>query len=232
MRDFVQQVGARQVPATLWSPPPAGTLRPVVLVSHGGSDHRKSRFVTEMAGALVAHGMHALAIDGPVHGDRRSGPADPLATRDAFLQRWSQGTDAASMVEDWRAVLDATLALPQVDGTAIGWCGLPMGTAFGLPLLAQDGRFAAAAIGMWGLDRDPLQLLRRAAPQVLCPCLFHMCWDDEIFARTAQFELFERLGGERQLAAYPGPHALPQGRRLDDVADFLASRLLPAAERF
>jgi hypothetical protein len=37
--------------------------------------------------------------------------------------------------------------------------------------------------------------------------LFHVQWDDELFPRTGQFELFELLGSrDKQLIAFPGAH--------------------------
>jgi hypothetical protein len=45
------------------------------------------------------------------------------------------------------------------------------------------------------------------APRVRVPVLFHVQWDDEIFPRSGQLELFGRLGSpDKRLIAFPGRH--------------------------
>jgi fermentation-respiration switch protein FrsA (DUF1100 family) len=47
-----------------------------------------------------------------------------------------------------------------------------------------------------------------AAHAVSAPLLYHVQWDDEIFPRDGQFELFDALASaDKQLTARPGPHA-------------------------
>jgi fermentation-respiration switch protein FrsA (DUF1100 family) len=51
-------------------------------------------------------------------------------------------------------------------------------------------------------------LMAAAARAVSAPVLYHVQWDDEIFPRDGQFELFDALASpDKRLIARPGPHA-------------------------
>ena len=55
-----------------------------------------------------------------------------------------------------------------------------------------------------------------------------MKWDDPLFTRSGQFELFDGMGSaEKQLNAYPGGHVDPAGAQLDDAVTFLTRALRP-----
>ena len=51
-----------------------------------------------------------------------------------------------------RAVIDWLFRDARIDANAIGWVGVSMGTAYGLPLVATEPRIKAAVLGMWGLS--------------------------------------------------------------------------------
>jgi fermentation-respiration switch protein FrsA (DUF1100 family) len=65
----------------------------------------------------------------------------------------------------------------------------------------------------------------RAARAVTAPVLYHVQWDDAIFPRDGQFELFDALASaDKRLIARPGSH---NETHPDDEAgwhDFLARR--------
>ena len=234
-REFTLAVAGRRVPGALWSvdpgrsggAEPGARGRPLVLVGHGGSGHKKSQLVLDIALPLVRkHGFVVAAIDGPVHGARRAAFADGLPVRDEFLALWRAGGSVEPMVADWRAVIDALAVQPEVDAGAIGWNGVSMGTAYGLPLLAAEPRIRAAAIGMWGLSYANSGCLADAAPAVRCAVLFQQKWGDEIFSRESQIELFDRLGTpDKRLNIYMGGHLNPAGEQLADIESFLVARL-------
>jgi fermentation-respiration switch protein FrsA (DUF1100 family) len=47
-----------------------------------------------------------------------------------------------------------------------------------------------------------------AARAISVPVLYHVQWDDAIFPRDGQFELFDALAcADKRLLARPGPHA-------------------------
>ncbi len=55
-----------------------------------------------------------------------------------------------------------------------------------------------------------------AAQAICAPVLYHVQWDDEVFPRDGQFELFDALAStDKQLIAKPGPHGQthPDGAR-------------------
>jgi len=198
-----------------------------VLVGHGGSGHKSCDVVLDVIRPLVLdHGIAVAAIDGPVHGDRRAEPASPAVVRDEFRDLWAAGGSVEAMVADWRAVLDTLCSWSEVDSAAVGYYGLSMGTAYGLPLLAAERRIAAAVIGMWGTSRLNSDRLVEDAMNVSCPTMFTMQWNDEHFTREGQFRIFDALASrEKHATMYPGGHVNPEGSRLDDIIQFFVRRL-------
>jgi dienelactone hydrolase len=223
---FRTVVAGREVPALRWIPE-ALTRRPLVLVGHGGSGHKDSQLVRDAALPLVQdHGFVVAAIDGPVHGDRRAVFADGPDVRDEFRELWARGESIAPMVADWRATLDALCALPSVDASAVGWYGISMGTAYGLPFVAAEPRIRAAVLGMWGTCRVASEQLAQDAPKIGIPVLFQRKADDPLFTVEGQEDIFERLGSPRKrLAVYPGGHTDPAGEQLRDIVVFLVDEL-------
>ena len=225
-------VDGRFVPVVLWTPMNALGRVPLVLIGHGGSGHKTTPLVTDLAWPLVErHGFAVAAIDGPVHGERRADwdPANPpqgMAIREQFLNLWRTGNSVDVIVEDWRDVIDELIAMPEIDSHAIGWYGLSMGTAYGLPLCAADERISGAVLGLWGADYPASERLMVDAPNVKCAVQFHQKWSDELFSKRGQLELFDRLGStDKRLRIYLGEHGNPVGEQLDDIEEFLVTRL-------
>ena len=72
-RRFDLQVGNERVPGLVWTPQGALGPRPLVLIGHGGTQHKRIDNVLALARRLVRHhGYAAVAIDAPEHGDRVS----------------------------------------------------------------------------------------------------------------------------------------------------------------
>ena len=64
------------------------------------------------------------------------------------------------------------------------------------------------------------------ARRVRCKTLFCIQWDDELFTRQGQFELFDALAASgKQMNIHPGGHVSPAGDRLDDIVHFLVREL-------
>jgi len=226
-REFFVQAGGRRVPVVLWTAAGSHARRPLLLIGHGGSQHKTHPGVVELAARFVQnHGFAAAAIDGPIHGARRTdGPSGP-AMQAEFLAMWEEEPRIDAMVADWRAAIDALLGLEEIDGAAVGWYGVSMGTAYGLPLLAADPRIKVALLGMWGADFANSRRLREDARKLRCAILFQQKWDDQLFSRDGQLELFDCLASEEKwLKIYPGGHVPVAGEQLVDVEGFLASRL-------
>lgn len=219
-RTFEVHHAGGAVPGALWTPEGDGAV-PLVLIGHGGAGHKRDESRVDLGERYVLeHGVAAVAIDGPAHGDRAGGTLD-LSSR---------GVDA--MVTDWRETLDVLVALEEVDGERIGYGGVSMGTIFGLPLVAAEPRIRAAVLGLCGFSGPAhdgatyAERLRADAPRVRCPTLFVVQWDDELFDREGAFALFELLGAEdRRLLAHPGLHHETPEHVRDATTRFLAEQL-------
>jgi dienelactone hydrolase len=226
-REFSVERAGHEVPAMLWTPIDARAPRPLVLIGHGGSQSKNAPGIAELASRFVrAHGFAAAAIDGPIHGARRSDVLAGPAMQRAFRDMWATDTRIDFMIADWQATLEALVRMDSVDSGAIGWYGVSMGTAYGLPFIANEPRIRAALLGMWGTDYENSARLAEDAPSVRCPVLFQMKWDDQFFSRKGQLDLFDRLGSKQKWCkVYMGAHTPVEGVQLDDVEDFLASQL-------
>jgi len=225
--EFSVEMPFGNVPVALWKPLKAAGRRPVILVGHGGSQHKSAAPVQEIASVFVRqHGFIVVAIDGPIHGARREELVIGPERQREFLSMWMRDTRIPQMVADWCAVIDVISGREDVDANSIAWCGVSMGTAYGLPLLAADKRIRAAVIGMWGADYPNSAELAKLAPNVGCPILFQQKWNDQIFSRQGQLELFDLLGSKSKwLKVYMGPHGPLVTEQIEDLERFLVYQL-------
>lgn len=241
-RGFVVEVDGRRVPGLLWTAAgavgpggdrPRTVPRPLVALGHGASTDKRQDAVMSMARRLVRHhGFAAVAVDGPVHGDRRTDGlvGVPLVTAE-FGQRWAADGEAMTdaMVADWQAVVAAVQGLPEVGHGPVGYWGLSMGTILGLPLVAAEPRVAAAVLGLMGMTGPTRSRIEADAPRVRCPVLFLVQGDDELFPVPSALELFAALGtGDKRLHLHPGGHGELPAEELDASEAFLAERLARA----
>lgn len=238
VQTFQVNVCGRVVPGALFLPVPVVCPVPLVLYQHGGGQHKLSEAALDMAKALVSRrGCAMVCIDGPVHGARRTdwpNGQDREATSADFRLLWrSGGGHIDSFLDDWRAVIDEVLRLPEIDAQAIGWVGLSMGTAYGVPLLAAEPRICAAVLGLWGTDYAASERVASDASRLTCAVLFQQKWDDELMSRSGQADLFDRIGSaDKRLRAYPGGHGNPTGEQLDDIERFMHKRLERAQQAY
>ena len=136
------------------------------------------------------------------------------------------------MNADWASTLDELLASGQFDPARVGYWGLSMGTVLGLPFVASEPRISAAVLGACGFVGSSAARgrfaarLRDDAPNMACPVLFMVQWDDEIFDRAGALELFDTIGSvDKRMHVHPGKHgAFPQ-EAADAGREFLAARL-------
>lgn len=215
----------RRVPTCLWLP--QGQPRALVLACHGGSGHKESPAIQAIVAALRPQGVAVLAIDGPVHGARaEGGDLDPMASRLRFREAWKAGVGRFTMAADFSCALDWAQRHPALAGLPVGYIGVSMGTAYGIPLLAAEPRIQAAAIGLWSTTYPESGHLEAQAARIHCPVWFTQQWNDEFFDRDGTARLFDAIGShDKRLVAYPGPHVELQDERLDDAIRFLLSRL-------
>lgn len=205
-REFELNVGGHNVPGVYWAPEGGGDR--LVMCGHGGTTHKRTDYIVEVARLLCARGIAAMAIDGPGHGERST--FEWTGDTEEFARAWRDGGGTQTVIEDWRAALDFIEA--EHGARPTGWWGLSMGTMMGLPVTATDERIKVALLGLmgdWGPNKDDLA---RLAPEITCPVRFLVQWDDEIVPRDACLSLFSALGTRKKtLHGNPGLHqAVPQ----------------------
>ncbi len=229
-RGFTVDVDGRSVPGILWVPEAGTGPRPLVLLGHGATRHKRVDYLLALARRLAAgHGFAVAAIDGPGHGDRRApGHDDGIQLFSAFLAEWSRKGTTDDMVADWQGTLEALRALEEVGDGPVGYWGLSMGTIYGVPLVAAEPRIQVAVLGLMGLVGPTKDRMATDAAHVTCPVLFIQQWDDALIPREHVFELFGALGsGDKRLHAHPGDHAAVPVEELVFSARFLARHLAP-----
>jgi dienelactone hydrolase len=229
-RAFTLVVGGEPVPGILWLPAGAEGPRPVVLVGHGGTQHKRVPNIVSLARRLVRHQGYAVAaIDAPGHGDRITDPEAAEAMRQRLGARLAGGGAAAPSspramvmtpdqarqwqsrttrgVDEWKAVLEDLLATGVADGR-FGYWGVSMGTAIGLPFVASEPRIGAAVLGLSGLsDRPGRDGFAAAARSLSAPVLFLFQWDDELMTRQSGLDLFDAIGSaDKTMHVNPGGH--------------------------
>lgn len=211
-RGFTVERNGHVIPGVLWQPSQPSRPRPLILMGHGGSAHKRNDRMV-MLGRMFSldYGWCAAAIDGPVHGDR--GPVTDTS-HPAYREMWQRADTVQGMIDDWTATLDALSALADIDSGHVGYWGVSMGAMFGIPYVASDNRVRVAVLGKAGMSGS--SVVRSSidtyfaifAPKVQVPVLFVMQWDDERFERHGQLDLFDRIGAaDKRLHAYPGQHA-------------------------
>lgn len=201
-REFVIERDGNPVPGIAWSPI-GGDADRVLLLGHGGTADKRVEYIQQVARVAVGHGMQAVAIDGPGHGDRAF--PDLPATGDNFVEVWNRGGGTESVVADWQAALDFIEA--EHGRRPTGWWGLSMGTMMGLPVTVAESRISVAVLGLMGNWGPNGHDLMRLAPDLETPLRFLVQWDDEVVPRDRCLELFTAIGsGRKTLHANPGIH--------------------------
>ncbi|MEV4296742.1 alpha/beta hydrolase [Microbispora rosea] len=227
-RDFT--VGG--VPGVLWSPAPGADRAPLVLMGHGGGNHKKHPAMAGRARLLVTGcGFHVAVIDAPGHGDRPRTPHDEMEIAELFRARAAGEPEgpivvrynahlAELAVPEWQATLDALQELPEIgaDGP-VGYFGINMGTAIGIPLVAIEPRITAAVFGQHWPDV-------LAEKRITVPIEFDMQWDDEHIPREAALALFDAFASkEKTLHANAGRHKELPRFEADSAVRFFARHL-------
>ena len=225
---------AGRVPGILWTPTQYERPLPLVLLGHGGSGHKRADRQLLLARRFVGVSqIAAVAIDGPFHGERVPATLDRRQYQESLaaagVERVTDG-----MVADWQATLEALSQLEAIDAGRIAYLGFSMGTRFGLPYVAAAGsRLRCAVLGKYGMRQASAPAavamaprFTRDAPAIKVPTLFHVQWDDELFPRDGQFELFDVLGArDKRLIAFPGPHSAAAPAAIQAWCEFVAHHL-------
>ncbi len=221
-----------EIPGVLWTPQDARGPRPLILLGHGGGQHKAAPGIVSRARRYAAEGFAVVAIDAPCHGDRprgeeferilaemRTGMA--AGGNPGALVAGLHGHLAGQTAADWQAVLTAVQRLDQVGTGPVGYCGMSMGCGLGIPLITAEPRIRAAVLGLlgaYGLAED--------AARVTVPVQFLVQWDDQMVPRDQSLALFDALSSaEKTLHANPGKHGDVPSFELDSSLNFFARHL-------
>jgi dienelactone hydrolase len=230
---FEQLFSAGEIPGVLWTPEGAGGTRPVIVLGHGGGQHKKAPDIAGRARRLVTEcGFAVVAADVPGHGDRP--PHEEYARIAAGNQaRAAAGAELAPLiasfqalvarqtVPEWQAVLDAVQDLPHVGPGPAGYWGVSLGCGLGVPFVAAEPRVRAAVLGLGGALANA-----EAAAQITVPVEFLVQWDDERVPRAQSLALFDALASaEKTLHANPGRHGDLPSFETDSSLRFFARHL-------
>ncbi len=222
-----------EIPGVLWTPEDALGARPLILMGHGGGQHKKAPGIVARARRFVAGaGFAVAAIDVPNHGERpKDEEFDRIATE--IRARTAAGEDPAASVAamhtllagqtvaEWQAVLTAVQQLDHVGGGPVGYWGVSMGSGLGVPFVAAEPRVRAAVLGLLGSPA-----LAGTAARITVPVQFLVQWDDELVPRAQSLALFDAFGSAgKTLHANPGKHADLPRFETDNSLRFFACHL-------
>jgi dienelactone hydrolase len=221
-RLFDLTVAKERVPAVIWAPEGAKGPRPLVLMGHGGSQHKKIGSLAARARNYAQRlGYATLAIDAPGHGDRITreraaelaaevgarvrGEAGARQFTPEMLRQMAERTVMA--VPEWQSALDAAQSFEFVGKhDRVGYWGVSMGTGIGVPFVASEPRIKCAVFGLNGLRAGATDF-EHAANAITIPIEFVFQWEDAIASREAGLNLFNSFGSqEKSMHINPGGH--------------------------
>ncbi|ALE74161.1 hypothetical protein AD006_23795 [Pseudonocardia sp. EC080610-09] len=220
------------IPGILWTPASASEPVPLILLGHPGGLRRMYPRLVARARRCVADGFAAATIELPGSGDRpRSTDAEDARAElrralragepvgDEIVDRLVLPlVDAA--VPEWRAVLDALLALPGLR-EPVGFAGGVI--SVGVRLAVVEPRIVAALLFAGSVvPRAVVEDARR----VTVPLLVLLQWDDEGNDRRTALDLFDAFGSEEKtLHANMGGHTGVPAFEGDEGSRFFARHL-------
>ena len=177
-------------------------------------------------------GFHVAVIDAPGHGDRPRTAHDEqevAALSGARAAGEPVGPIVIATTPRWRSSPSRVAGDPgRPPGTPeigtegpVGYFGIKMGTAIGVPLTAIEPRITAAVFG--ALARRPGRRRRGRSPSRSSSCCQ---WDDEHIPREAGLALFDAFASkEKTLHVYPGGHKEVPWFEAEDSARFFQRHL-------
>ncbi|MEU6776502.1 alpha/beta hydrolase [Streptomyces sp. NPDC046759] len=224
-----------EVPGILWTPASASASAPapLILLGHPPLGLRKMYpLLAERARHAAADGFAAATIELPGSGDRPRWAAAEQARAD--LRRAMEAGEPVGdeiidalvlplvekAVPEWRAALDALLALPGIGGP-VGYSGGVI--SIGIRLAVVEPRISAAVLFAGSLV--PAAMFEEAR-RVSIPLHVLLQWDDEGNDRQAALDLFDAFGSkEKTLHANMGGHTGVPRFAGDAAARFFARHL-------
>lgn len=225
-----------EIPGILWTPASASASAsapaPLILMGHPGGLGRMYPRLAARARHSAAEGYAAATIELPGSGDRPRIAAVDEARAD-LRRALEAGEPVADEIVDrlvlplvdtavpeWRAALDALVALPEIGGPA-GYAGGPI--SIGVRLAVVEPRISAAVL--FAGSFVPRAIFEEAR-QVTIPLLVLLQWDDEGNDRQMALDLFDAFASkEKTLHANMGGHTGVPQHEGDDGNRFFARHL-------
>jgi len=192
------------VPGLAYLPTGASEPMPLVLIQHPGMGSKEDYFVAEVGRGWAKRGWICAGLDAPLHGDRAS--HDPMSL---FRQPERHAAIRVQFASEVSAAIDHLAATLPVDVARLGFVGYSLGSMLGIPAVARDGRFKAAAfclVGEGGL------VGRIDGPEADVPNLGTVAvrvvgkLQDELIPRERTEALYNAIPGEKDIRWLPGGH--------------------------
>lgn len=177
---------------------------PLVVIQHPATSSKDDYFVRDVGMMWARRGWACVGLDAPFHGERAG--ADPMKL---LREREHFPAASAQFAAELTAAVDAIAEKYPVDTGRMGYVGYSMGSMLGIPAVAADGRYKAAAfclVGEGGLlgsataEGSPVGQLGGVAVRIVGKL------SDEFFSRESTEALYAALPGEKDLAWLPGGH--------------------------
>lgn len=212
-----------EIPGVLWTPVGDARARPLILMGHGGGQHKKAPDIMTRARHFVLEGGFAVAaVDVIGHGDR---PVDDELNRIATQNQ--DGKDRATLIAEFQALV-ARRTVPEWQAVVaaltpgpVGYWGVSLGCGLGVPFVAAEPGVRAAVLGLGGGSAAT-----EAATRITAPVQFLVQWDDERVPREGSLALFNAFAsGEKTLHANPGRHGELPDLELEENLRFFRRHL-------
>jgi len=218
------------IPGIVWTPETAPA--PLILLGHPGGLPALYPRLAARARRCTADGFAAATIELPGSGDRPRNAATDQARAD--LRRALQAGEPVreetvdrlvlplveAAVPEWRAALDALLALPGIGGP-VGYAGGVI--SIGVRLAVAEPRIAAAVL--FAGSFVPRAIVEEART-VTIPLHVLLQWDDEGNDRQRALDLFDAFGSaDKTLNANLGGHTGVPAAAGDAAARFFTRHL-------
>ncbi len=196
-------VGEQRVPLLAYLPAQSATA-PLVFIQHPATGSKEDYFVQGTAALWTREeGWACAGIDAPQHGERGGDPMSLFSNPHDFA------AIRAQFANEIAAAIDTIAKTENVDATRTAYVSYSMGSMLGLHAVAADPRFKAAAFFAVGAgklagpvdgDGSPVPGLTGVATLIVGK------QSDELVPRASTEELYEAIGGTKELKYLPGGH--------------------------
>jgi predicted esterase len=192
------------VPGLAYLPVGVNEPMPLVLIQHPGMGSKEDYFVADVGRGWAKRGWICVGLDAPLHGERAE--HDPMAL---FRQTERYPAIRAQFAAEVSRMIDLLAESLPVDVGRLGFAGYSLGSMLGIPAVARDGRFRAAAfclVGEGGL------VGRVEGPEADVPRLGSVAvrvvgkLQDELIPRERTEALYDAVPGEKDIRWLPGGH--------------------------